>query len=213
MSKKTGYGNSSVMPIVGTAGHLLGAVGKRNKGETQESDLEKIKRILNSVCPVNKNVPTKMLKSSFISSCLKFREIANKDKGRKNKASVTTPSGFKSSNKGTCIECKRGDKIAKGLPFEPPVNMTFAELIDIPGRKEVVVKLKKKRKRKWVAKPKKVKKPKPPPKVRGLSVPDVIKIRKLYDAGEKLMNICKLFPKVGREAVSRAANRKTFKDI
>ena len=206
MTKLTGFRNAKAVPTVGTSGHVISI---KVKGQSQVSDLEKLRKLLNTVCPVNKNVPTKMLKSSFVKTCLQFRKIAEKDKGRKNKFTVTTSTGFKSSNRGSCLKCKRGEKIAKGLPFTPPTNMVFEELEDIPGRKQLVFKVKKKIKYKPKAKPK----PKLPPKLKGLSEEDVITIRKLYDTGSKLSVIHKRFPQVGREAVSRAANRLTFKEL
>ena len=114
MSKKVGYNNNSTIPTVGDAGHMVSAVGKRKVGSTQVSDLEKLKRITDSECPVNRNIPTKMLESSFRQACLKFSGIAEKDKDKKTKGVITTPTGFKSSNKRTCLDCKRGKLIAKG---------------------------------------------------------------------------------------------------
>ncbi len=213
MTKMAGYKNSQSVPTIGTAGHI---VGIKVMGSSQESDLEKIKRVLNKVCPVNKNIPTKMLESSFVASCLKFRAIAEKDRDRKNKAAITTPTGFRSSNKGTCLKCKRGLKISKGMPFDPPTNMTFAYLEDIPEREEVIIKPRKKRKRrKWGAEPKKQiqAEPKSKPDNHKLFPKDVLKIRKLFDGGKKVAQIHKLFPHVGYEAVSRVAHRRTFKNI
>ncbi|RLI66352.1 MAG: hypothetical protein DRO67_01210 [Candidatus Asgardarchaeum californiense] len=229
MSKMTGYNNNTHIPKISDAGHVISSIGVRVKGTSQVSDLDKLRTLLRSICPVNKNIPTKMSKNSFIRACLKFRKLAEKDKNRKDKHSVTTPTGFRSSNKNSCLDCVRGNKIENGKDFEPPVNMTFIELSDIVDVERVAIKRRKNKKRaKWEAgnKISKIKKPVQKPvntpsntsKERKkicikLTKEDVLAIRRLYDSGYRLIDICEKFPKVTKSTIHRAARRESWKNI
>lgn len=117
------------VPCPGTAGHVSGS---EMRGKTsQKIYLEKLKNLAASGCPVNKKIPTKMTRKSFIEACNHHRTLAETDRNRNNKFAIITMTGFKSNNKRMCVNCERGERIKSGEPFEPPFNVTFIELNNI----------------------------------------------------------------------------------
>lgn len=203
MSKLLGGINKDSVPTVGTAGHVSGKnLRSKVPGEVL---LKNLKNAVTSHCPVNKNIDTMMTKRAFIATCKAIKRLAEKDRGRKNKNSITTMTGFRSSNKRNCLNCERGRLIAKNKPFRPPKGVKFEELEDIEGRVSVDRKIKKRGKRKLSER--KAKK-------RGIKLTkqDVIRIRKMYEEGYSVPGLCEIFP-VTTSTMYRVVNRESWKNV
>ena len=194
--------DASAVPSPGLAGHMSGAQ-LRNK-VTQVANLDKLKTVAASGCPVNRKTPTKMSKAAFIRACNKYRGVAENDRNHKNKFSTITLTGFKTNNRRMCVNCRAGEKIAKEEKFTPPDGITFVDLEDITVR--TPVKLKVKSKKKLVTKAK--------PKARGIKLTqkDVIRIRKMHAEGYTVPGLCAIFP-VTPSTMYRVVNKESWRDV
>ena len=188
------------IPSQGLAGHMSGAK-LRNK-ITQVANLDKLRMVAASGCPVNRKTPTKMSKESFIQACHKYRKVAENDRNHKSKFSTITLTGFKPNNRRMCVDCETGEKVKNGEPFEPPAGLTFIDLEDIAMRAKVKPRPKKKR----------ITKTKPTIQGKKLTREDVIRIRKMHAEGYSVPGLCELFP-VTTSTMYRVVNNESWRVV
>ena len=188
------------VPCPGLSGHMSGA---QLRGKvSQIVSLEKLRTVATSGCPVNKKVPTKMSEKAFVRTCNHYRELAEKDRNHKNKFVISTLTGFKSSNRRMCVDCKTGEKVKNEKPFKPPAGITFINLDDIVVRLEVRLKPKKKEVTKIKSKRKKIR----------LTKEDVVLIRKMHKEGYSVPSLCRLFP-VTPSTMYRVVNNESWRSV
>lgn len=178
------------VPTVGTAGHTIGS------SATTVTNHEKIMMQKLRGCPINRKMPVRMSRASFVKACLKFQELAGIIPRRKSKKIKTrmTSNGFKSNNRHICPECSAGCLIRNNKPFVPPDEKV--EFVDL--RPKGTAKKNKAPHRQTTQK---------------LSVPEVIQIRQMHQDGCSITAMLKVFTQVGRATISNVVNRVTWKHI
>jgi hypothetical protein len=112
------------VPQISTAGHVLGSTVLNASKE-----IENLKTLFVSGCPINEKTPTKMTRKSFKHMCVKLQTRAGVfDEGKKVTGSGSTKLGWKSNNICICTSCKIGSNISAGKRYGTPVGMVFVSM-------------------------------------------------------------------------------------
>lgn len=170
----------------------------------QSKILDKLKNFAAGGCPINRKIPTKMSRESFIITCQAFKKIADHDRNNKNKYAISTPQGFRTNNRRVCVDCEIGIAVAAEKPFEAPFHITFIELTDLKERPLFKDKPEPEKKSNIKAKPRE----------RGIKLTkkDVIRIRKMHKEGYTVPGLCEIFP-VTTSTMYRVVNYESWRNV
>ncbi len=179
------------VPSIGTSGHTIG------NGGTTATDHEKVMMQKVRGCPINRRMPVRMSRASFVRACLQFQKLAGITSRRdtdKTSTSRMTKHGFRTNNKHICPECMAGRLIRNHKPFDAPNDkVEFVDLQPV-GIKKNSKALKRQATQK-------------------LSEAEVKRIRAMHQDGYSIVAIMQRFTQVSRTTISNIVNRVTWKHI